>query len=210
MRVALVDASPKPSGSSSDRILRALKAELGSAAETADAGMHGLEVADSVCAELGTCAIWVISYPLYVDGLPATLVSSLLQLSRQGVGKGRTVYAVSNCGFYEGEQTGVSLRMVENWARRAGAVFGGGLGIGGGPALGSFDPAKWAKGPMRPAHEAMEELAQAVRSGEPYGHRFVRLAMPAHLYKLAGELSFRQMLKKNGLKARDAGARPEE
>lgn len=210
MRIALVDASPKRAGSCSRRLLDSLKKHLEGSAETVDAAMHGFEVPMDAKAALEGADVWVLSYPLYVDGLPAPLVGSLEEMASWEGLSGHTVYAISNCGFYEGEQTGCSLRMVRNWADRYGAGFGGGVGIGGGPALGSFDPDKWAKGPMSPAYDALAAMARDILAGRSFGLRYVRLAMPAGLYRWSGQLMFTRMAKKNGVSKKDIGARATE
>lgn len=46
-----------------------------------------------------------------------------------------TLYAISNCGFPEGHQNELHLRIYEAWCRCAGVSWGGGLGIGGGVIL---------------------------------------------------------------------------
>lgn len=45
------------------------------------------------------------------------------------------LYALSNNGFVEGRQNEPHLRIYEGWCQRSGAVWGGGLGIGGGVML---------------------------------------------------------------------------
>ena len=75
--------------------------------------------------------------PLYVDGLPTHVVEFLVQAEEYC--KARPcrfrLYAVVNNGFVEGRQNRPALRMLQAWCERAGAVWGGGVGVGGGVML---------------------------------------------------------------------------
>ena len=48
------------------------------------------------------------------------------------------VYAISNCGFYEGEQNKTALKIIENWCHKCDLIFAQGLGIGAGPVANEF------------------------------------------------------------------------
>mgnify|MGYP000653504169 CR=1 FL=1 len=56
--------------------------------------------------------VLIFAFPLYVDGIPSHMVSALLDLETviRKKKKKRTVYAILNCGFYEGCQNAVALR----------------------------------------------------------------------------------------------------
>ena len=79
----------------------------------------------------------MISAPLYVDAAPAH-VAAFLEQAQQRCKETPcrfTLYAISNCGFPEGHQNELHLRIYEAWCRCAGVSWGGGLGIGGGVIL---------------------------------------------------------------------------
>ena len=75
--------------------------------------------------------------PLYVDGLPSHVVEFLIQAEEycQHHPCRFRLYALSNNGFVEGKQNRPALHMLQAWCARAGILWGGGIGIGGGSML---------------------------------------------------------------------------
>ncbi|MEA4852765.1 MAG: hypothetical protein VB082_00640 [Christensenella sp.] len=76
----------------------------------------------------------VIVTPVYVDTIPSTALERLLQIENFVKGKNirLNIYAVTNCGFYEGEQNRLAQKTIELWAQKCGFIYKGGLGIGAG------------------------------------------------------------------------------
>lgn len=72
------------------------------------------------------------------------------------------VYAVVNCGFYEGQQARVALEMMENWCVKAGCQWGQGIGVGAGPMIPSLANVPQGKGPMKKLGKALDQLASNV------------------------------------------------
>ncbi|HAW69762.1 MAG TPA: hypothetical protein DHD79_09105, partial [Firmicutes bacterium] len=85
-------------------------------------------------AELAACDTLVFAFPLYVDGIPSHLLSCLSQMEgylKPLASKEMRVYAIVNCGFYEGRQNQHALDMMQNWCAKTRLIWGHGLGIGG-------------------------------------------------------------------------------
>ena len=61
---------------------------------------------------------------------------------------------------------------------------------------------------MAPVDAAIDMLAQKIIRGEAAGTVFTQIAMPRFLYKLAGEIGWRQSIRANGGRPRDLGKRP--
>ena len=76
----------------------------------------------------------ILAAPVYVDGIPSHVLEFLQLAEKFCIENGCHfgVYAISNNGFIEGSHNKSHLRMYECWCRRAGLVWGGGVGIGGG------------------------------------------------------------------------------
>ena len=166
MKIALLNGSPKTKNSSSEILLADLKrclskppdTEIAVLPEACTARPEILETAlrhstvpEETVKNLQTADAWVISCPLYVDGIPGHLLSCLAELEKYNrentVGKNTTeknapscqpgiyVYGIVNCGFYEGIQAETALEILENWCAKAGLIWGGGIGVGGGGAI---------------------------------------------------------------------------
>ena len=135
----------------------------------------------------------VIAFPLYFDGLPSELLSFLDRLPEK---KGQRIYAVCNCGFYEGKQTLTAFEILEDFCLCSGRRFCGGMGIGAGPLLSMFKRLPLRFRPHREALRDLDELFCAVRQGEIFGTRFYDPAIPRRLYMLCAHGSFRLRAKR--------------
>ncbi len=76
----------------------------------------------------------VIVTPVYVDTIPSTVLEILVKIQKFAQDKkiALNVYAMTNCGFYEGEQNQLAQKTIEMWSRKCGFIYKGGLGIGAG------------------------------------------------------------------------------
>lgn len=79
----------------------------------------------------------VFGVPLYVDGIPSHVMGFMEEMERSCREKGLhpRVYAIANNGFIDGKQNEPLMQLMENFCRRAGLTWGGGVGIGGGVML---------------------------------------------------------------------------
>jgi hypothetical protein len=79
----------------------------------------------------------VFCLPLYVDGVPSHVLRFLEEMEpfcREN-GLKINVYCVANNGFIEGKQNEPLMQVFEHFCTRAGLLWGGGVGIGGGVML---------------------------------------------------------------------------
>ena len=79
----------------------------------------------------------VFGLPLYVDGIPSHTLRFMREMEdfcrRNGLRL--SVYCAANNGFIEGRQNEPLMQTFEHFCARAGLVWGGGVGIGGGVML---------------------------------------------------------------------------
>lgn len=208
MRVALINGSPKVKDSSSGIILEDLKKFLSGKSEVAEIAMHSTAVSEETIKELSNADAWVFAYPLYVDCIPAHLLSCLVQLEDKHLhDRGIHIYGIVNCGFYEGIQTEPALRVLQNWCVKAGLCWGGGIGVGGGGGLAMMSGSKSDKGPKAPINKELEVLADQILRCGTQENRYVSVAFPRALYRMGAQMGWRQMIRANGGKARDLGRR---
>lgn len=131
-KVLILNGSPRAPRSNSKRY-----AELFAAAcplETRYAALikenHG-----DLCRELEDVSHLLLVFPLYVDGLPVTLLRFLEVLEQHPPRNKPVISVLINCGFLEPEQNDVAVDMVRLFARQNGYPFGSVLKIGGGEAI---------------------------------------------------------------------------
>ena len=83
----------------------------------------------------------IFIFPLYVDALPAVLMSFMKQLEREISGKEADflqhikVHVLINCGFLEPEQNDTALEIFRHFCRRNGLRYGMTLRIAAGEAI---------------------------------------------------------------------------
>jgi hypothetical protein len=92
---------------------------------------------DTLFEHLQSVDVVILSAPLYVDGIPSHLIPFLKQMEEYCANNPCKfmLYVISNSGFIEGRQNRAHLQQYQCWCERAGIVWGGGLGIGGGVML---------------------------------------------------------------------------
>ena len=208
MKIALINGSPRRKNSASAFLLKELSEKPADCVCT-EIALHARgTVTDTAVSELLESDALVLAFPLYVDGVPSHLLAELCEMQRLLAGrKPLSVYAMVNCGFFEGQQAKTALRIVENWCVRCGFGWCGGIGIGGGGMLLSLRNVPAGHGPRKPVSEAVSCLSEAIRESRPINNRFVSPAFPRLLYKLAAQSGWREKIRKNGLRPKDLSRR---
>lgn len=136
MKLLIFNASPKKRGGASQFFSGILRLFLPSLVKKT-VPLRSRKDFDHALSQLGSADAVCISFPLYVDGLPSHL-AEFLSLAEEYC-KARSLrfrlYAIANNGFIEGQQKRTALRILESWCLHSGAVWSGGIGIGGGVML---------------------------------------------------------------------------
>lgn len=136
MKVLVLNASPKHKGSASSLYSSILRLPL-RGCEVHTCPLRGTVNFAKALSLLSWAETVVISAPLYVDAAPAHMIAFLEQAEQYCKENPCSfrLYVISNSGFIEGRQNELHLRIYEAWCRRAGMIWCGGLGIGGGVIL---------------------------------------------------------------------------
>lgn len=206
MKVALINGSPKTKDSASGCILQEIKPLLPAGSQVMEYSFRKPELDNNVLEQIAQCETLIISFPLYVDGIPSQLVNCLYQMEtflRTKPKKKIMVYSIANCGFFEGHQNSIALEMVKNWCDKTGLSWGQGVGIGGGGMVSMLAGVPAGKGPKKVLSKAMEALAANLSAGATADNIYVSPSIPRVAYKLAAEMGWRRQVKANGLKRKD-------
>jgi multimeric flavodoxin WrbA len=216
MKITAINGSPKGENSSSREIIRILEARLpdGTDVQVVSQIAQDRHPDDSALERMASSDVLFIASSLFVDGLPASLMRLLGRYAEYpGRPKGQRVFAIVNCGFYEGVQNEHVLAILGHWCAAAGFVWCGGAGLGTGEMIYGLKNVPPTVGIRKPVIAAINAVADAIARG-PEGRLadpvYAQHAFPWILFKLAGEAGWRAQAKENGLKARDLFARPLE
>lgn len=206
MKAALISGSPKAKGSNSEYLLAELKKLITNDYEiesfNVNQCLHSQEALESICG----CDVLVVAFPVYVDGIPSHMLHFLKKIEvffQSKKKKTIAVYAVVNCGFYEGEQTGLSLQMIETWCKKAELVWGQGGGVGAGEMLGSLQSVPIGHGPKKNLGRALEALAKNILNRTSGGNLFISPNFPRFAFKLCAHIMWKSQAKANGLTKKD-------
>lgn len=206
MKIALLNGSPKANKSASEYMLASLKTLLPDDSEFYEFKLNQTTLSDADLKKIAEIDRLIFAFPLYVDGIPSHLLRCLAQmesfLSTMNVRETR-VYALVNCGFYEGQQAGNALRMMKNWSNKANLQWGQGIGIGGGGFLASLEETSKKQAPVKNLWEALEIISSNIALHNEGENIYIVPNFSRTIYTFGGNLGWRSQIKKNGLRPKD-------
>ena len=206
MIITLINGSPKIKNSASESILLALKSQLPDDANIKECKFNNAQLNEADLEKIVDSDVLIFAFPLYVDGIPSHLINCLDQIEtsfNKVETKKKTVYALVNCGFYEGHQGNIALEMMKNWCTKAKLEWAQGIGIGGGGMLASFEGAPIKQGPMKNLWDALKIMAENISIPHEMDNLYTVPNFPRVLYAMSGNMGWRKQVKENGLKHKD-------
>lgn len=176
--------------------------------------VRGEMACQSLLRDVDLAGLIVLCAPLYVDSLPYLVVRAFERIARhRAVAAARhttRLVAIINCGFPEARQTKTALDICQVFAREARLQWAGGLGLGGGEAIGGR-PLEEVGGLARNVRRALDLTAEALRAEQPVPDEAVDLMarplIPSRLYTLVASRRWKREARANGVR-RQLGARP--
>lgn len=210
-RVAVLQASARAPGTSTSQAiadhLAARLTTLGVAVEIVPATRFARDrhTAVAAAATLASAEALVVASPLYVSTLPYLAMRALTETA-QARGKEpspQLLFGVVNCGFPEPEHTRHAFGVLRHYAHQTGAVFAGGLSVGGGEMI---HGQPLARAPLAgKLRAALDSVADSLAAGTPVDAEtclsLVRPPLPPYLYRFAGAMGWNQMGRQRGLDA---------
>lgn len=199
--IALINGSPKKKYSTSGSMLEDLKGLLAGSERIEEILIQTPALDETQFEAAAKCETLVFSFPLYVDGVPSHLLQTLTDIEAAFAGREllKSVYAIINCGFYEGEHTESAMEIIENWCIRCGFTFCGGLGVGAGGMWHSIKDVPAGKGPKKTYGRHLQELAERIEKKEVHRPVFTTVDFPRLAYKKSGEFGWKKAAQKNGI-----------
>lgn len=216
MKALLIVGSPKGKASTSYTLGRGLLGRLEAGGTeavetTVGAALKSSEERHRLYKAADEADVIIVSFPLYVDQLPAPLIQVLeLLADRKRGAQGATPWAgpiaqrlvaVVQCGFPETHQTRPAVDIMRQFARETGFQWAGALALGMGGAVGRRSLEK-AGGMLRNVVKALDAAAASLLSGGLIPEEAEALAakplMSRRLYGLIANWGFRSRLRKHG------------
>ena len=205
MKVMMIDGSPKVSRSNSGYFLSVLSNFI----ESKDIVKYRLTKKldyEKIISNIKNIDILVLAFPLYVDSLPSHVLDflSILEDNFKGKLKDITVYVISNCGFYEGNQNKTALKIMRCWCRKINLKWGQGIGIGAGEMMGGLSNVPMGKGPNTSLGLALKNLARNINERNSGEDVFTIPNMfPRFVFRLVANRFWVSKANKNGLNKKD-------
>lgn len=133
MKIALINGSPR-ARSTSGYALEKLKENLSSKGEIVEFNLISNPLTVTDVDDMSDCDAIVISSPLFFDALPSHVVSALITIENNlpMFKNSPEVFAISNGGFTEADNSAKSFSVISNWCRKCGFKWKYGIGIGSG------------------------------------------------------------------------------
>ena len=154
----------------------------------------------------------VLSFPLYIDSLPAPTIRALELIAEGRAGAADAVggapdpsrpafVAICQSGFPEVDHNEVAVEICRNFARDAGFEWAGGLILAAGGMVGG-QPLRKLQGMMRSAVKALDLTAEELAAGRPVPDEAVQLMakppIPKIGYRFMANWGWRSQFKKRG------------
>ncbi len=205
----LLIGSPKPGASSSESLGAYLLEELEKRGVTTQTlkvakAVRTEEATEGLHAAVAAADLVVLSFPLYIDSLPAPAIRALeLIAARRAGDAGRRPAFVAICqsGFPEVDHSEVALEICRHFSESAGFEWVGGLILPAGGMVGGR-PLREIQGRMRSAVRALDLTAEELAAGRPVPDEAVKLmakpAFPAFGYRFMANWGWRSQIKKHG------------
>ncbi|MGB5525588.1 MAG: NAD(P)H-dependent oxidoreductase [Gemmatimonadota bacterium] len=149
--------------------------------------------------------LFVLSTPLYVDALPYLVTRCCERMATHRAvepkEKRSRMVALVNCGFPELEHTLIALDICRVFAREAGFVWAGGLGLGGGEAIGG-KPLEEVGSTTRHVRSGLDLAAEALLADrvipEESQALLARPMIPFRMYTTLGDIGWLRTARKKG------------
>lgn len=147
----------------------------------------------------------VLAFPLYVDSLPAPVISALEKLTKYRTDNNSPVIsfsAIANCGFPGARHNDTALAIAAEFARQNGLTWAGGLALGAGEGIVHGLQLNELDGRAIPIKGALDLAAEALANGypipQPAKDLLAKPIIPHWMYTIMGRYGWKQQAKAYG------------
>ena len=206
--LCFINGSPRKERSGSSYLLSELVNLLDSNINTKEYYIDNLMKDKTLLEEVISYDKIIFASPLYVDCFPSNMLEFMTIFEDFIKNKNNSkidMYCLVNCGFLEGTQNRTAINIMKNYCMRLNFHWRFGLGIGGGEFMSGSRNMPLNSRIKKPVYNAFLALKKDIEntSNTPIDNILVNPKMPKFIYKLAGNISWKSMAKKNNLKVKD-------
>jgi hypothetical protein len=165
-----------------------------------------LPMKNEILKEIVSGDIIILSFPIFGDSIPSHTLKMLTDLEAVIKSEQSThliIYAMVNCGFYEGKQNHIAFEIIKHWCEHSGVKFGGGIGQGAGEMLGQLKHLPLEKSPFNNLSRALQTMTEKIDQKETFEVVYLNPYFPRFLWKFMGERHWLNLAEKNGLAKKD-------
>lgn len=209
MKVLLLVGSPKPGASASrsfgEAVLglfaaRAIRTRTARVAPAFDAPQK----MDQLLSDIAWAELVLLSFPVYVDSLPAPVIRLLEAWAARAAAEARPdppvrLAALVQCGFPEARHCDPAIAICEQFCRETGVGWAGALAFGAG---GTLEGRPLERSPLAKAAPLLRQTVDALNVGLPIPEEarqaFARQFAPSWTYTLFGGLGWWWLARKRG------------
>lgn len=161
----------------------------------------------SLLEEIETVDLIVLTFPLYVDSLPAPVIKAMELIKDNRISlnskKNQGFVSIANNGFPEASQNDTALKICRIFSKECGFIWKGGIASGGGGAINGV-PLLEKPGRFRNVIRGLDLVAQALKDDkeipqEAYDFMSKKL-IPDSIYRFFGNYSWKSQAKQYGVK----------
>jgi multimeric flavodoxin WrbA len=206
MKISFINGSPKNRNSVSGSLLKALENVILESDIAMNFDISNFKISSSnfdlsQYDAISQSDILVFAFPLYIDSVPSHVVKWLSLFENFFSNKKIKVFAIINCGFYEGSQSKNAISIMKNWTNKANLIWGQGMGVGAGPM---FFFEKMIKSNGKDIIDGLKRLHAVIfTKGSSEDDIYTIPNVPRFVYKLSSENAWRQAIRKNGGNPKD-------
>lgn len=204
MKITIINGSPKGGKSTSELMIGHLVSRM------ADHEVEIYNISKSTLSEeqledVTNSDVLVFAFPLYIDSMPAHLLSFLVDLEKQTFPRQDSmVYCVVNNGFFEGKQNCIATQQMKHWCKAVNLTWGQAVGIGAGEMLPFIKDIPLGYGPNKNVGYAINQLSLNILSKSTGDDILISPNWPRPLWKIQSSSSvWYPWAKANGLKKKE-------
>jgi multimeric flavodoxin WrbA len=175
--------------------------------------MQNDEKLRAMCEAIDNADLCLLAFPLYIDSLPAPVLSAMREIARHRAGTAvhGGLATIANCGFIESHHNEHALATCAAFAHSAGLRWLGGIPIGGGEGLIQQKKLSELGVPAIPYKKALDQVADAISAGSPVPDearkRLAKPFIPAWIYRLFGSMRWKKEARQHGVR-KNINAKP--